>query len=95
MVRLHHEYNGGLNLQVECKLGTVVPTIRFCEQTEFAILVIRELCVECLKKLPHKWSGSDRRGHVVGAEAETGTNGLVYVEHIGVIIPTMGIQYGS
>jgi hypothetical protein len=86
---------GDPNPQVECKLGTIVPTIRLCEQTEFAVLVHGELCIECLQKLPHEWSSGDRRGRVVGAEAEAGINGLVYVKHVGEIIPTMRVQQGS
>ena len=83
------------NPQVGCKLRTIVPTIRFCEQTEIAVLVRGELCVECLQKCPHERCSGDRRSRVVGAEAEPGTNGLVYVEHVGKIIPTMRVQFGS
>ncbi len=85
----------GPNPQVECKLGAVVPTVRLGEQTEIAVLIGGELCVECLHKLPHEWCSCDRRICIVGAEAEAGTNGLVDVEHVGEIIPTIRVQHGS
>ena len=85
----------GPNPQVECKFGTIVPTVRLCEQTKIAVLVRGELCVECLQKLPHEWRRGLSRSCVVGAVAEAGTDGLVHVEHVGEIIPTMRVQLGS
>lgn len=85
----------GANPQVECELGAVVPTIRLCEQTKIVVLVLGEQCVESLQKLPHKWCSGDRRVCIISAEAEAGANGLVYVENVGVLIPTMRIQRGN
>lgn len=84
----------GSNPQVQCKLGTIVPAVRLCEQTEIAVLVRGEMCVERLQKLPHEWCSGDCRVRVLGTIAKAGTNGLVHVEHVGVIVPTMTVQHG-
>ena len=90
------EYNSrGQNPQVGRELGAVVPTVRLSEQSKIVVLVGGELCVECLQKSPDVRCGGDSRGHTVGAVAEAGADGLVNVEHVGVTIPTVRIQYGS
>jgi hypothetical protein len=83
------------NPQVECKLRTVMSPIRLGEQTEIAVLILGKLCVECLQKLPYERCSGDRRVRVIRAEAEASTNGLVYVEHVGVVIPTMRVRHGG
>ena len=53
--------------------------IRLREETEIAVLVLGELGIECLQKLPYKRCGGDRRINVIGAKAEASTDGLVYI----------------
>ena len=72
-----------------------MPTVGLSEQSKIAVLVVGELGVECLQKLPDVRCGIDSRGHAVGAEAEAGADRLVNVEHVGEIIPTVRVQYGS
>lgn len=45
-----------LGLNVVGKLGAVVTTVTFSEDTEIAALILRELCKERLKELPNKGS---------------------------------------
>ena len=72
-----------------------MPTVRLSEQSKIAVLVAGELCVECLQKNPDVRCGAFRcRGHIINAEAEAGANGLVNVEHVGKIIPTVRVQHG-
>ena len=85
----------GESLQVGRKLGAVVPTVGLGEQSKIVVLIGGELCVECLQKLPDIRCGGDSRGHAVGTVAEAGADRLVNVEHVGVIIPTVRVQYGS
>jgi hypothetical protein len=82
--------------QVGRKVGAVVPTIGLSEQCKFAVLVIGEVCVECLHKRPYDLCSFGRRVRIIlVAVAEAGADRLVNVKHVGVIIPTVRVQLGS
>ena len=85
----------GPNPQVVRELGAVVTTVGLSEQSKIVVLVVGELGIECLQKLPDVWCGGDSRGHGVGAVTEAGADRLVNVEHVGEIIPTVRVQHGS
>ena len=69
-----------LLLKVVRKLRTIVSTIRLGEETKVTVLVLRELSVEGLKKVPDP-RGSCKSGYsVVGAVAEAGGNRLINIQ---------------
>ena len=72
---------GVLLVHVVGEFGAVVPAVRFGEDAEVAVLVLRELGVECLKKRPDVGGSCDSGGDGVVAIGEAGADWLVDIQH--------------
>ena len=66
--------------------------IRFCENTKVAVFVLGKLCVKSLQQSPHVGCSGDSAGDFVIAVRETGADGLIDVEHIGITVEAVGIE---
>lgn len=63
--------------------GKALTSVRLCEETKVAVLVLGKGGVECLHELPDAGSSGQSRCHVVSTVAEADADGLVDVEHVG------------
>lgn len=83
-----------LGLDVVRELRAVVPAVALGEDAEVAALVLGEAGVEGLQQVPDVGRRRHRRVDGVVAEREAGADGLVHVEHVGVVVPAPRVQAG-
>jgi hypothetical protein len=62
------------------------------EDTEIAVLVLRELSIESLQQFPDIRRSGLGAGGIVGAVGEAHTNGLVNVKNVGVFVEAVLVQ---
>ena len=72
-----------------------MPTVTFGEDSKVAVLVLGELRIECLQKLPDKWGRCDGGCDLVIAVGETGADWLVDIEHVCKRVEGVRVQRGS
>ena len=77
--------------QVRGELGPVVAAVRLGEEAKLAALVRGKGGVEGLQHRPHARGGRRRRVDVVDAVRKADANGLVDVQHVGVVVEAKGV----
>jgi hypothetical protein len=70
---------------------SIMPPIRLSKDTEIPILVLWKLYVKGLQQFPDIWRTRDSRIHGVVSVREAGADGLIYVQHVGVLVETIWV----
>ncbi len=78
--------------QVLRKNRTVLSTVGLGEQTKIAVVVAGKRIEEGLKEGPHVLRGRIGRAYLKGTVAEADAKGLVKIEHVGDIVPTVLVR---
>ena len=78
--------------QVLRKNRTVLSTVGLGEQTKIAVVVAGKRIEEGLEEGPHVLRGRIGRAYLKSTVAEADAKGLVEIEHVGDIVPTVLVR---
>ena len=80
-----------LAFEVIGEFGAIMPAVAFGEDSEVAVLVLRELRVEGLEQRPDVWGGCYGGGDFIVAIGETSPDWLVDIEHVCELVEGIGV----